>query len=79
MCQLDIQHTLALNFKLDGSFHNFSRSVFKWNTYIIQQWEYSPRPSRDAGGIRALSKTKDALASGTSNGCLGVPFLYKWE
>ena len=70
-------HTFALNFDLDGCFHNFSRFVFRWNTYMIQQWEYSSRPSRDAGGTRVGSNTKHALARGTSKGCLGVPFLHK--
>jgi len=68
-------HTLALNPDWDGCFHSFSRSVFKWKTYRIQQWEYSSKPSSDASGTRVVLKTKHALASGTSNGCLGVPFL----
>lgn len=71
--------TFALNFDFVGCFQSFSRSVFRWKTYIIQQWEYSSRPSRDAGGTRAELKTKHALARGTSKGCLGVPFLNKCE
>jgi len=71
--------TFAFSFDLDGSFHNLSRSVLRWNTYIIQQWEYSSRPSREAGGTRDVSNVKSALARGTIRGCLGVPFLQIWQ
>lgn len=72
-------HTFALNFDLVGFFQSFSISVFRWKIYIIQQWEYSPRPSREAGGTRATLKIKHALARGTSKGCLGVPFLHRLD
>lgn len=42
---------------------------------MIQQWEYSSRPSREDGGTRDVSNVKSALARGTIRGCLGVPFL----
>ena len=47
--------------------------------YIIQTWEYSSRPSNEEGGTLTGSNIKQALASGTSKGCLGVPFLQQLE